>query len=64
MYWGWVFGEEALGVGHHRHGATERLGDIAERVDRAVGAAQVRPGEQYRLLRAREHGTGPVDRRG
>jgi len=59
-----VFGEEALGVRHHGHGAAERLGDVAERADGAVGGAQVRPGEQDRLLRAGQQGGRPVDRSG
>jgi hypothetical protein len=40
-----VFGEEAFGVRHDRHGAAERLGEIAERIDRAIRGPEMRPSD-------------------
>jgi hypothetical protein len=53
-----VLGVEAFGVRHDRHGAAERFGQFTKRIDHAV-RAQVNPGEQQRLLRAREQCAGP-----
>ena len=47
VYLGVVFGEQALGVRHDRRGAAGRLGGIAERAARAVGAAQARTRARY-----------------
>jgi hypothetical protein len=55
-----VFGEEALGVGHHRHRAAQRLGQFPEGVDRTV-RAQVHPGQQNWLLRLLHKVAGPPD---